>query len=189
MKKHILILTLILSACKPHIPTEAPILAFGDSLTYGYGATHSWTYYLQQKTGLVVINEGKNGRTAKEGVAEIDSYLIKHSPKTVLIILGGNDFLRQTPSEDVAKSLSDIIDKVELRGIRPILVAEPRVSLGFTLSDHDIYKSVAKTKNVELIEGLWSEILSKPDLKSDPIHANDKGYEFFADKISKILID
>ena len=58
------------------------ILAFGDSLTYGFGAKPNESYptLLSQYTGLKVINSGINGDTSEEGLRRLPPLLKRLLP-------------------------------------------------------------------------------------------------------------
>ena len=91
--------TIVTTACgSPHaaLPSGATVLALGDSLTYGTGATAETSYpvFLAAATHWNVINAGVPGHTAAEGCARIHALLAEHRPALVLVFLGGNDFLR-----------------------------------------------------------------------------------------------
>ncbi|MDQ7067981.1 MAG: hypothetical protein Q9M40_08405 [Sulfurimonas sp.] len=56
---------------------DSVILAFGDSLIYGFGADEALSYLkiMQDKTGLKVINAGINGEFLSEGLERLPSLL------------------------------------------------------------------------------------------------------------------
>ena len=83
MKKLLLLLPLIftLFSCseKPvlsKLDQSDKILAFGDSLTFGYGASTEQSYpaILSQLSGLNVINEGISGELSSEGLKRLEAY-------------------------------------------------------------------------------------------------------------------
>jgi acyl-CoA thioesterase-1 len=85
------------------------IVAFGDSLTAGYGVKLEESYpailekILQKNNpNIEIINMGVSGETTTGGLARVD-FVISQKPDLVLLGLGANDMLRST-SPDVAKA-------------------------------------------------------------------------------------
>src|SRR3989338_1957466 len=76
------------------------IIAFGDSLVVGAGATsgNDFVSLLSQKIGQRIINLGVSGDTTANGLARVSEFDQYH-PKVVLVLLGGNDHLRKVPIE------------------------------------------------------------------------------------------
>src|SRR5215467_434310 len=75
------------------------LIAFGDSLTAGYGAGagEDWPSRVSALIGQPVINAGASGDTTESALARIDADVLSRSPRIVIVGLGGNDFLRQIP--------------------------------------------------------------------------------------------
>lgn len=172
------------------INENSKILAIGDSLTYGYGAKKSWPEYFEEITYLSVINSGINGNNSEQVFNRIENEINEHHPDIVFLGIGGNDFIQRVEEETTKSNIINIIDIIQNNNAKVILIATPKPSLTGAigiLSDHNIYKEIANEKNILLIEDLWSEILSDQKKKSDPIHANDIGYQEFAQKLVKIL--
>ena len=76
------------------------ILAFGDSLTAGFGVPDSESYPARLQNILVengythkVVNAGVSGDTTAGGVRRI-KWLMKNNPEVVILELGANDGLR-----------------------------------------------------------------------------------------------
>lgn len=191
----LLSLSLLLGCSKKdlvHITENSTIVAFGDSLTYGYGANHSESYpeFLKRKINFNVINEGVNGNTTQDGLQRIESVLSEHTPTLIIIGLGGNDMLRKIPEETTKENLTKMIKISKDKGIQVVLLATPRPSIFgaiTSLSDATFYKIIAKENNVPLIENVYSKWLSKEEYKSDLIHLNAKGYEKVAEDIYDFL--
>jgi lysophospholipase L1-like esterase len=83
----ILFLALLLNGCQQHKLPElkqgAVILAFGDSLTLGYGVQphESYPQVLSQLSGHKVINAGVSGETTALGLKRLEAVLEKHQPQ------------------------------------------------------------------------------------------------------------
>ncbi|MEM9101476.1 MAG: arylesterase [Pseudomonadota bacterium] len=163
------------------------ILAFGDSLTEGVGATSNATYpkILEKLVDINVINSGKSGEITQQGLARLPGVLRTVNPDLVILMHGGNDFLRKQNSQITRENLIHMIEVIQSHGASVILVAVPKP--GLFLSDHPLYQQVAESTQIPLVENIMSEILSDSKLKSDQIHPNSKGYKLFAETIAKHL--
>ncbi|QOY51403.1 GDSL-type esterase/lipase family protein [Candidatus Sulfurimonas baltica] len=166
---------------------DAVVIAFGDSLTYGYGVDKKFSYpsQLENKTGLHVINAGVSGEESSEGLLRLPS-LLKLKPNLVILCHGGNDILRKRSHEQLKMNLLKMINLIKESGSEVLLVGVADFGLlGFkTLS---VYNDVAEQTGVMYEENMISYIESKASLKSDNIHPNEKGYEMIADSLIKIL--
>ena len=191
---------LLLVACTDHarftpLPPNAPVLAFGDSVTAGVGAAAGMDYpaRLTAATGWQVINAGVSGDTAREARKRLAALLSAHQPSLVILELGGNDFLRQTPAAKVREYLREIIREARDSGAIVALVSVPRLSLlrasVGALSDSPIYAELADEEGVLLIPGIFSDVLSDESLRADEIHPNARGYEQLAEGIRAALME
>jgi acyl-CoA thioesterase I len=200
MKKLFLSLfLLLLTACGNDAPKHAAIatgvsvLILGDSLSYGTGANVGEDYpsLLAKSTGWNIINEGVPGDTTAGGLARLPDLLEAHQPKLLIVELGGNDILHQTPPTEITQNLSSILALAKAQGIQTILVAIPEFSpLKATfgnLTDHPLYEKLATETATPLIADVFSDVLSDGKLKSDQIHANAKGYAVVSEKFSEKL--
>lgn len=164
------------------------ILAFGDSITYGYGESNSqsYPYLLSKLTNNRVINAGLNGDTSREGLKRLPSLLEDSSIKLILLCFGGNDILQKQPLSELKDNLKNMILMAKAKNINVILISVPKISpLG--LSSMDLYSTVADEENIELMDDLLTHVLSRSSLKNDYIHPNAKGYRYMADEIFKHL--
>lgn len=189
---------LLLAACggksgkkQTKIAAGNTVLALGDSLTYGYGASPAESYpaQLQKLTGWEIINGGISGDTSAQALSRLPA-LLQRKTKLVIISIGGNDFLRKLPEAETRNNIAEIIESVQKENIPAVLVGVPHLSVGALfghLSDHLLYQELAEQYKIPLFEGAWSEILSDEKLKSDQIHANAAGYKVFAEKLEKFL--
>ena len=171
------------------IPPGKTVLAFGDSVTFGTGATsgEDWPSLLAQKTGWKVVNAGVSGDTAENGKGRIQALLTAHNPALVIIEIGGNDFLRRKPPKRVKEDIREIIQTVLRFGAQTALVSVPELSLLGALagrpSDSDIFEQLASEEGVPLVPNVFSDTLARPELCADRIHPNALGYEYMASGI------
>lgn len=169
------------------------MLVLGDSVSYGTGAARGEDYpsLLAAKTGWNVVNAGVPGDTTAGGLQRLPELLEEHAPQLLLIELGGNDFLRRVALTDTSANLRAMMAMASQRQVPVVLVAMARPNLFGAalrnLSDDPLYQEVATATDVPLVENILSEVLSKNELKSDPIHPNAKGYRQIAEKLVDAL--
>ena len=166
---------------------DAVILAFGDSITYGYGVPTAFSYpsQLQKKTGIHVINAGVSGEESSEGLERLPE-LLKQKPKLVILCHGGNDILRKRSHVKLKKNLLEMIKLIKNSGADVLLVGVPDFGL-FGFKTAKLYGEVADETGVAFEENILSEVESDRRFKSDNIHPNEKGYEMMADAFIKHL--
>lgn len=189
----LLILPFLLPGCSsdtPRLPalgSDATILAFGDSLTFGTGATSAESYpqVLADITGRVVINAGVPGETTADGLARLAQVIEENSPDLVILCLGGNDFLRRVEPARTRANLERMINIVRAENIPLALVAVPQPRL--LMSGDAMYKELAKEFSLPLENDILADVLGDKGLKSDPIHPNAKGYRRIAEAVAKLL--
>lgn len=171
---------------------EATILCLGDSLTFGYGAPPNAGYPLQLEllTGHVTQNAGVNGDTSEGALTRLPALLQENTPGLVLVSIGGNDFLRRVPIETTRSALRQIIASARTSA-QVALIAEPTpdalAAAAGSLKDHTLYAGLAKETGTPLFADGWSYVLSRAELRSDPIHANAEGYKVFATRLAQWL--
>ncbi len=166
---------------------DAKILAFGDSLTSGSGSSRGKDYpaQLAQMINRSVINAGIPGETSAQGVQRLPALLEKHQPDLVILIHGGNDFLRKLDTRQTRDNLITMIHMLDDAHISTVLLGVPQPALW--LQSADFYGELAKQWNLPFDEDVLSEILSDRDLKSDQIHPNDHGYRVLAEAVHNLL--
>ncbi len=178
---------------QPAIVQGATVLILGDSLSYGTGAKPEEAYpvLLEKTTGWHIVNAGVPGDTTSGGLQRLPDLLETHQPKLLLIELGGNDLLHQASAKQVEENLKAMIAQAKALGVPVALVAIPEISPYMAavgnLSDHPLYARVADETKVPLVTDVFSDVLSKRDLKSDQIHPNAQGYAVVASVMQKTL--
>jgi len=186
------ILFLLSTACNDPttttpLPPDAVIVAFGDSITYGTGASREQSYpqLLEELVGREVINAGIPGETTAEGLARLPGVLESERPDLLILCLGGNDFLRKLDDGEVEKNLAAMVRLARDRGTEVVLLGVPRV--GFALKTHPLYARIAKEHHVPLQGKALQQILSDRSLRSDYIHPNADGYRQLAESVAELL--
>lgn len=162
------------------------VVAFGDSLSAGYGAgkDNSYPAVLGRMINRPVVNLGLSGDTAANAPARLPQVL-QANPYMVLIEFGGNDYMRSVPFEETERAIRQIVDEVQSAGAIAVLVdtgGYPGMSRYTKL-----YKQIAKEKQALFVPGILDGIFGKSKYKADPIHPNAAGYEVVAQKVHKAI--
>lgn len=159
------------------------IIAFGDSLVEGRGASpgHDFVSLLARRVRTRIINAGRSGDTTRAALDRLQQDVLSRDPKIVIVLLGGNDFLRGVPVEDTFRNLQTIVERIRARGAAVIVVG---VSVGL-LSDPyaDEYRAVARRTSAGLVPDILDGLLGNGQLMADSIHPNDRGYAIIAERI------
>jgi len=170
------------------LPVESTVLAFGDSLTEGYGATAQQSYpsVLQNLAVVNVINAGISGELSASGLQRLPALLAEHTPSLVILCHGGNDLLRSTGNAAAKANILSMIELIQLSGAEVLLLGVPRP--GLFLSTAEFYQEIADETGVDYMPNTIGEVLGKANLKSDAAHPNAAGYQIIASEINNYLL-
>lgn len=163
------------------------VIAFGDSLTAGYGGPleDSYPSLLEKELTLInknikIINMGVSGETTTAGLDRVD-FVISQKPSIVLLGLGANDMLRASSPKIAKENLKTIIERFQKEGITIVLLGmKSTASNGKQYRDEfdAIYPSLAKSYNLTLVPFFLEGVVLNPALNNnDGIHPNKAGYE------------
>jgi lysophospholipase L1-like esterase len=182
----------LVAACgdKPRLAplgADAVVLAFGDSLTFGTGASEAESYpaQLAQLIGRNVVRAGVPGEVTAHALERLPAELDEHAPRLLLLLTGGNDFLRNAGMAQAERNVREMVKLARARGVEVVLIAPPERSL--TVTPPKFYARIAKEFAVPYEGGVIGEVLRNRDLKSDPIHPNARGYRLIAERIAELL--
>ena len=163
------------------------ILAFGDSLTEGYGLASSDSFAAQLERLLQerhpqahVHNAGLSGDTTTSALARLPKVLsrLRATPDLVIVELGANDLLRGIPLEVTRANLDTILTELARCGL-PVLLAQmdaPAFLGGFGRACTAIYADLAARHDVALAPFFPKGVLANPALTlRDRIHPNARG--------------
>lgn len=174
------------------------IVAFGDSLTAGYGVEESGKYPNQLQALLTgegydveIVNRGISGETTAQG-KERAQRIRDEGADIILLGLGGNDALQRRALDETRTNLSTIIETLQSGDTPPqILLLKMKVPLvagltfGFSYKDdfENLYDELAEKYQITAVPFLVSEVLlSEKYGLSDKIHLNKEGYALIVSK-------
>src|SRR5262245_22980289 len=187
------------SAKSPAKPDGRPIIvAFGDSLTAGYGLheDYGFTTLLQRKLDekgfrYHVVQAGLSGDTSAGGVGRIDWALEEGPVKILILELGGNDGLRGLPVADMKKNLAEIIERAQARGVTVVLAgmeAPPNMGEEYTGEFRQVFRDLAKKYKLTLIPFLLDGVAGNREMNQpDGIHPNVAGEKMMTENVWREL--
>lgn len=182
------------------------LVAFGDSLTAGYGLVPDEGFVPQLQRWLTdhgadvaVINAGLSGDTTAGGLARID-WTLSGPVDAMILTLGGNDLLRGIPPEEARANLDAILAKADGRGIPVLLVpmqAPGNYGQDYRDSFDAIYPDLAAKHGAILAEPLLAPILALPDrqkaladyVQPDGLHPNAKGVALVVEALGPKVLE
>ncbi len=200
--------TLALAACSPaSAPAETPapqprstepeaaitILAFGDSLTEGFGVAADESYPAQLEGKLRadgydvrVINGGVSGETTTAALSRVD-WMLNSDPDIVIVETGPNDALRGVDLAITEANLDEIVARFTNSGA-VVIVAGLQIiqNLGTEYIDGfaAMYPAVAAKHSAILIPFVLEGVAADPALNQDDfIHPTAEGYTVMVEHI------
>jgi len=182
-------------AVGPVTATERPvkIVAFGDSLTAGYGlpATDAFpvklAHALEAKgINVQIVNAGVSGDTASGGLARLD-WSLPSDTDAVLLELGANDAMRGIDPAVTRKALAAILTKLKERGVAVLLCgmySPPNMGADFERAYQQMYPQLARSYDAILypffLEGVAGH---REHNQADGIHPTSKGVDLIVKAI------
>jgi acyl-CoA thioesterase-1 len=196
-------LGLLLVTAMGAAPATAPadtrpiIVAFGDSLTAGFGVPPGKSYPddLQRlidagKYRYRIVNLGVSGDTTTDGMVRLPSVLALH-PTLVILEFGANDGLRGLPVASARKNLADMIQSLQQSGARIVLAGMtlPRnYGPEYIHSFEEMYVDLAKQFRLPRIPFLLDGVGGNPDLtQPDGLHPTAEGAQIVAQTVMRYL--
>jgi acyl-CoA thioesterase-1 len=185
---------------------EVRILAFGDSLTQGFGLPEAQGFVPQLQAWLrangapdaVVINAGVSGDTTAGGLARID-WALGDDPDAVIVALGGNDLLRGLDTEEMRANLDGILSAVEARGLPVILAglpAPPNYGEEYRRAFKGMFRDLAKQHGAIYYNSFLAGMGEGRNMfqvmrlmQRDGIHPNAEGVEAIVDHIGPVVLE
>jgi acyl-CoA thioesterase I len=188
---------LVQLAGAPSIDTRPVIVAFGDSLSAGYGADpgKSFPDFLQKDLDAAglhwhVINLGVSGNTTTDGLVRL-SEVLRRKPRITIVEFGGNDGLRGLPVETTRANMEQIIEMLQGAGSKVILAGmtlPPNYGPDYIQPFQQVYTDLAAKYKLTRIPFLLSDVALHPELmQRDGIHPTAEGNEIVAKTVMRYL--
>lgn len=180
------------------ISKKPKIIAFGDSLTAGFGLSEkeSYPYLLQEKLraegfDYEVINAGIAGDTTAGGLERIDWSLDQENVQILILELGGNDLLRGLPVEKMKQNLDTMIRKAKAKNIKVLfcgMLAPPTMGAKYQREFVAVFPDLASQHKVEFMPFILDGVAANPKLNQpDGIHPNAEGSKIMTNNVYEAL--
>ncbi len=169
------------------------IVAFGDSLTAGYGLERQQAFPVVLERllrarghGVEVINAGVSGDTTATALQRLE-WVLPDDAEGVIVELGANDMLRGQSPEQARANLDAIVRKLKARGLE-VLIAGMRATrnLGDAYANafDRIYPELAEAHGLIAYPFFLAGVALDPKLNlNDGLHPNAAGIEVIAQRI------
>ena len=172
---------------------KAVVLAFGDSLTAGYGVKDEESYpsKLQEKISSAgfphkVVNAGVSGDTTAGGVRRI-RWLMKHEPEIVILALGANDGLRGLSIDEMRKNLEIMITICREHNAQILLAgmkALPNYGEDYMREFETVFPELAEKHELIFLPFLLEGVAGEREYtQSDGLHPLASGYNIITDLV------
>ena len=176
---------------------KAVVLAFGDSLTAGYGVKDEESYpsKLQEKISSAgfrhkVVNAGVSGDTTAGGVRRI-RWLMKHEPEIVILALGANDGLRGLSIDEMRKNLETMITICREHNAQILLTgmkALPNYGEDYMREFETVFPELAEKHDLIFLPFLLEGVAGEREYtQSDGLHPLASGYSIITDLVRQRL--
>lgn len=181
----------------PGVDSRPAIVAFGDSLSAGYGLEPGKSFpdnvqrmINEAKLNWQVINMGVSGDTTTDGLVRLPSVLAVH-PKIVIVEFGGNDGLRGMPVSSSEKNLAEVVGALQKGGAK-VVIAGMSLPLNYgpeyIHSFEQVYHRLALKYKAVLIPFLLEGVGGNPALmQPDQIHPTAEGAEIVSRTVMQYL--
>lgn len=185
-------------ACAPAGAAEkVRILAFGDSLTAGYGLAPEDSFPARLQARLVstgigadIINGGVSGDTTAGGLARLD-WALADKPDFVILELGANDALRGIDPKVTRANLDKMLAKIKASGAGILLIgmySPPNWGRDYQEEFNAIYPELARKYDVPLYPFFLDGVAMKTELnQADGMHPNPRGVEIMAERVAPLV--
>ena len=181
------------TATPPEAGETLQIVAFGDSLSAGYGVGPGESFPEQLQAALrdaghdvSVANAGVSGDTTSGGLARLE-WSVPQEADLVIVELGANDALRGISPEITERNLDQILAKLEARDQAALLagmMAPPNMGPDYAAEFDGIYQRLADKYDVAFYPFFLDGVAAEPALNQDDgMHPNPEGVAVIVERI------
>ena len=184
------------------------IMAFGDSLTAGYGSTAGGTYFqfvtpgnawvelLANKikadgigSSVVVLNASLGGEFTSGASSRLPGLLAKYKPTHVLLGHGTNDARSFSDVSGISSRMAGMAATVNRSGAKAFILAYGYQAKGtdFSVKYAQALKDAAANGGAVHIDITADTLFKNEFYNADLIHLNDKAQSVMLDKVVKQL--
>lgn len=178
----------------PSEPGGPPIVALGDSITWGfpYGPHASWVRRVSDALGVEIRNLGVNGDTLADERARLGAVLALR-PCCCIVSGGTNDASVGRPPEEMARDMGAMVEALRAEGVFPLVgmpppYGDPHCEKQLAAYRHFV-NAFAGTRGVRVIhfDRVFRDAGGEPvaALYADATHPGPEGYEAMA----RLVID
>ncbi|WP_438994056.1 arylesterase [Pseudemcibacter sp.] len=184
-----------------HAQETKHILAFGDSLTAGYGLGPGEGFTDQLERTLIdkginvkVTNAGVSGDTTSGGLSRLEWVLSSaQNVDLVILALGGNDALRGIQPEITRQNMDKMVAILKDKNIPTLIagmMAPPNLGPIYCNKFNSIYGDMAKKYDVALYPFFLDGVAGFIELnQNDRIHPNPEGVKIITEKMSASITE
>lgn len=169
------------------------IVAFGDSLTAGFGLARQDGFTVKLQSALqskghdvVIVNAGVSGDTTSGGLARLD-WSLAADTDAVILELGANDMLRGIKVDAVRHNLDAMLQLLQVRKL-PVLIAgmkaAPNLGEDYARAFDAIYPDLAEEYDTLFypffLDGVAGNVVLN---QADGIHPSASGVDVIVERI------
>ncbi|WP_299350901.1 arylesterase [uncultured Shimia sp.] len=196
-------LVLVLLTAVPLRAQDLAILAFGDSLTHGYGLIEQEGLVPQmrlwldgQGVDLRLVNAGVSGDTTAGGAARID-WSLTEDIDGMILALGANDMLRGIDPASSRENLSKILAAAQSRNLPVLLIgfqASGNFGPDYKAAFDDMYPELAAQYETLFVPDFFGPFADVPFdqistvMQPDGLHPNAAGVAMIVEELGPSVL-
>jgi acyl-CoA thioesterase I len=189
------LLAAFVNVCATSVAAEpVQILAFGDSLTAGYGLLREDAFPNKLARALAkdgisaeVVNAGVSGDTSSGGLSRLGWVLSSGDFDVAIVELGANDGLRGIDPDLTYANLDAILElliKADIKVVLAGMKAPPNLGRDYTDRFSALYQRLAQRHDVIFYPFFLDDVAARAHLnQEDALHPNARGVDVIVVKI------